>query len=273
MQNKAQRLRYSRILLRELVKTDFKLRYQGSVLGHLWSILRPLMMFGIMYLVFGYFLRWGEGIPHFAVMLLLGNVLWGFFAEATGQGMRAIVDRRDLLRKINFPKYIVVVSATMSALINLAINLGVVLVFALFDGVAFSWSALWLLPLVLQLYIFALAVAFLLSALYVKFRDIAQLWDVLMQGLFFLTPIIYPLSMIIERTETVRWATVMLMSPMAQIIQDVRYSLISREGVDTLGTLGASWYVVMVPYLIVAAVAAVAAVYFRRNSRRFAEVA
>src|SRR6476661_3161536 len=115
--------RRNRILLRELVITDFKLRYQGSALGYLWSLLKPLMLFVILYIVFIHFLRfngWGE---HSAIKLLLGLVLWTFFIEATNQGMSAIVGRGDLIRKINFPKYIIVISGTVSALINLCFNL------------------------------------------------------------------------------------------------------------------------------------------------------
>ena len=102
LQKIADRYRYSLILLRELVKTDFKLRYQGSMLGMVWSVLKPLMLFAVMYVVFVRFLRFGAGIPHFAVSLLLAQTLWSFFQESTSQGMRAIVDRGDLLRKINF---------------------------------------------------------------------------------------------------------------------------------------------------------------------------
>ena len=115
--------RRNQILLRELVITDFKLRYQGSILGYVWSLLKPLMLFAIMYVVFIHFLRFGNGIPHFAVALLLGIVMWTFFIEATNQGMQAIVLRGDLIRKINFPKYIIVISGTISALINLIFNL------------------------------------------------------------------------------------------------------------------------------------------------------
>ncbi len=196
-------------------------------------------------------------------------MLWSFFAEATGQGMQAIVNRRDLLRKINFPKYIIVVSATVSALINLAINLGVVMIFAIFNGVEFSFSGLLIIPLILELYVFALAVAFLLSALYVKFRDIQHIWDVLMQGLFYFTPIIYPVSMIVAMSPLA--AKVMLLSPIAQVIQDARYNLISQAGTDTLVTLGTSWWWVVLPYAIVVLVAVFSAIYFRRHSRRFAE--
>ena len=121
--------RRNRILLRELVVTDFKLRYQGSVLGFAWSLLKPLFLFAILYVVFGLFLRIGGDIPHYPVYLLLGIVLWTFFTEATNQGMSAIVDRGDLIRKINFPKYIVVISCTLSALINLGFNLLVEYIF------------------------------------------------------------------------------------------------------------------------------------------------
>jgi ABC-2 type transport system permease protein len=127
--------RRNRILLRELVITDFKLRYQGSVLGYVWSLLKPLMLFAIMYVVFIHFLRFGNGIPHFAVALLLGIVMWTFFTEATNQGMQAIVGRGDLIRKINFPKYIIVISGTVSALINFLLNLVVIIIFMIFDGV------------------------------------------------------------------------------------------------------------------------------------------
>ena len=94
----------NRILLREMVKTDFKLRYQGSLIGHLWSILKPLMLFTIMYLVFVRFLRFDDGTPHYAIGLLIGMVTWSFFSEATSMGMMSIVSRGDLLRKLNFQK-------------------------------------------------------------------------------------------------------------------------------------------------------------------------
>src|SRR4051812_30765440 len=145
--------RRNRILLRELVITDFKMRYQGSVLGYLWSLLKPLLLFAILYIVFVKFLRIGGDIEHFPVYLLLGVVLWSFFTEATMQGMQAIVGRGDLIRKINFPKYIIVVAGTLSALINLLLNLLVVLVFVLINGVDIQWTIL-LLPLnILELYI------------------------------------------------------------------------------------------------------------------------
>ena len=189
----------NRILLKELIKTDFKLRYQGSLVGYLWSILKPLMMFTIMYLVFVRFLRFDDGTPHYTVGLLLGMVFWSFFTEATNMGMLSIVSRGDLLRKLNFPKYIIVISGTISSLINLGINLLVVILFALINGVDFTWHVLWMIPLVLELYVFALGIAMLLSALNVKFRDTGYIWEIFLQAAFYATPIIYPLTMVMER--------------------------------------------------------------------------
>src|SRR4051812_41217082 len=115
--------RYSTILLRQLVITDFKLRYKGSVLGYVWTLLRPLALFAILYTVFVYFLKIGSSTPHYAVYLLIGVVLWNYFIEVTNNGLSAIVGKGDLMRKLAFPRYVVVLAGSLSALINLSINL------------------------------------------------------------------------------------------------------------------------------------------------------
>ncbi|MDR0887306.1 MAG: ABC transporter permease [Candidatus Nomurabacteria bacterium] len=261
--------RKGRILLQELVKTDFKLRYQGSFLGHLWSILKPLMLFAIMYVVFVKFLKFGGDIPHFAVALLLGNVLWGFFSEATGFGMQAIVTRGDLLRKINFPKYIVVVSATINALINLAINLVVVLIFAAFNGVQFTWLVLLAPLLILELYALSLGIALLFSGFYVKFRDVAPLWEIFMQGLFYATPIFYPITMIAAFSPMIE--KIMMLSPIAQIIQDLRFVLISQENATTWGLIDNFW-IAIIPLVLVVGFLVAGSLYFKKHSSKFAEI-
>lgn len=259
--------RRNRILLRELVITDFKLRYQASVLGYAWSILKPLLLFSVLYLVFDKFLRFGRDIEHFPVYLLLGVVLWTFFAEASNLGLQSIVNRGNLIRKINFPKYIIVISGTISSLINLCINLLVVGFFILINGVDISWSALLIIPLVIQLYIFALAVAFFLAALNVKLRDIGYLWEVTMQAMFYATPIIYPLQMVYKESEVA--AKLLMLNPVAQIIQDARYALVSRETI-TIWNIGVGKAVV-VPFFVITIAMAVATLYFRKNSKNFAE--
>lgn len=270
----ADRYRYSLILLRELVKTDFKLRYQGSMLGMVWSVLKPLMLFAVMYVVFVRFLRFGAGIPHFAVSLLLAQTLWSFFQESTSQGMRAIVDRGDLLRKINFPRYIVVISSTVSAFINLLISLVVVLIFMIINGVEFRPTLLLFPLIVIELYIFALAIAFLLSTLYVKFRDIGHIWDVVMQIWFYVTPIIYPLSQIINMSGFgLMVAKLMLIvNPMAQIIQDARYVLVTPQTETIWNTVGAGTPLLkIVPIVLSIGLFVVGAIVFRKHSRTFAE--
>jgi ABC-2 type transport system permease protein len=261
--------RRNRILLRELVVTDFKLRYQGSVLGYLWSLLKPLMLFVILYIVFVHFLRFGQGIEHFAVSLLFGLVLWTFFVEATMQGMQAIINRGDLIRKINFPKYIIVISGTISALINLILNMIVVFVFMAFDGVQFGWSVL-LFPLnILLLYIFSLAIAFYLAAAYVKYRDISHIWEVLLQGMFYITPILYPVQMVMAISLTA--AQVLLISPIAVIIQDSRANLVGHQHTTTAGDIISNPIFLILPYVIIAISVILATVYFKRNQKYFAE--
>lgn len=260
--------RKNRILLRELTKTDFKLRYQGSVLGYLWALLRPLMMFAILYVVFAKLLRFGGDIPHYPVYLLTGTVLWSFFTECTSQGIQAMVQRGDLIRKIAFPKYIVVVSTTFTALINLAINLVVVAIFALINGVVPSLSWLLVPVLILELYCLALGISFLLGAINVKFRDIASIWEVLIQALFYAVPIIYPIAMVGATNPLA--AKIILLNPIAQIIQDVRYNLITTETVTTWNYLS-NPIAMAIPVLVAVSALIVGSIYFRRKSKFFAE--
>ena len=259
--------RKNRILLKELTKTDFKLRYQGSVLGYLWALLRPLMMFAILYIVFAKLLKIGNDIPHYPVYLLCGTTMWSFFTECTSQGIQAIVNRGDLLRKISFPKYIVVVSATLTAVINMLINLGVIIIFALINGVSPSWSWLLALPAILELYCLSLGIAFLLGSINVKYRDITSIWDVFVQALFYAIPIIYPISMVVSTSEVA--AKIILLNPIAQAIQDIRWSLITTTTDTTWNFIHNP--AVIIPPLIVILVLIFGAIILRKKSKFFAE--
>ena len=260
--------RKNRILLAELTKTDFKLRYQGSVLGYLWALLRPLMMFAIMYVVFAKLLRFGSDIPHYSVYLLAGTSMWSFFTECTSQGIQAIVTRGDLLRKISFPKYIVVVSATLTAVINMLINLVVIVIFALINGVTPSWQ--WLLVFIplIGLYLLSLGIAFLLGSINVKYRDITSIWDVIIQALFYAVPIIYPVSMVASTSEIA--AKVILLNPISQCIQDVRYFLITDETITTWNYID-NPFLKAIPVIIIFAFLIIGALVFRKKSKFFAE--
>jgi len=260
--------RKNRILLKELTKTDFKLRYQGSVLGYLWALLRPLMMFAILYVVFAKLLRIGGDIPHYSVYLLCGTTMWSFFTECTSQGIQSIVNRGDLLRKISFPKYIVVVSATWTAVINMLINLVVIIIFALINGVTPSWSWFLAIPAILELYLLSLGIAFLLGSINVKYRDITSIWDVLVQALFYAVPIIYPISMVTETSAIA--AKIILLNPISQAIQDIRFGLITDQTITTWNYLD-NIVLAFIPIIITIAILIIGALVFRRRSKFFAE--
>lgn len=261
--------KHNKSLLRELVRTDFHLRYQGSVLGYLWALLRPLFMFAILYVVFGLVLRFGDAVPNFPVYLLLGIVLWSFFTEATKQGMTSIVGRGDLIRKIHFPKYIIVIAGTINALINLLFNLLIIGVFILLSGAEVQWYAVLLFPLLLiELYAFSLALAFFLATINVRYRDINHIWDILLQGGFYASAIFYPLTIIAERSEPL--ARLIIANPVSQIIQDSRYLLVTSETMTTY-SLNGTFLAYMLPVGIIAAVTYFAVTYFKMRSARFAE--
>lgn len=249
-----------------MVRTDFKLRYQGSALGYAWSLLRPLMLFLILYLVFVKFLRFGGDIPNFPVYLLLGIVLWNFFNEMTVQSLGSIVGRGDLIRKIRIPRWIIVISSSISATINLLLNLLVVLVFVVLSDVEFKATALWLPLILVQIYIFALGLSLFLSAAFVKYRDVVYIWEVILQALFYLTPILYPLSMIPSLT----FQKILLLNPMAQAIQDARYAVITHETITLNKVFEGGWYSLL-PYIFILITLAIGVTYFRKESSHFAE--
>jgi len=259
----------NRVLLRELVSTDFKLRYQGSVLGYFWSLLKPLFMFAVLYIVFGHFLRVGETVEHFSIYLLLGIVMWSFFTEATNQGLASIINHGDLIRKINFPKYIIVISGSLSALINLGLNLVIIAVFMFINGVQLTWGALLFPIYIVELYAFALSLAFFFSAAYVKYRDVSHIWEVILQGAFYATPILYPLSLVINEAGTFI-AQLLMLNPIAQIIQDSRHALITHQ-TTVMGDLTSNILIQAVPFVIVIVSAVFASYYFKKHSAYFSE--
>ena len=263
-----QRYRYSLILLRQLVITDFKLRYQGSALGYLWSLLRPLFLFVILYFVFVYFLKIGSDIPHWPVAMLLGIVLWNFFSEVTNNGVTAIVNQGNLIRKINFPKYVIILSSGVSAFINLLLNLVVIGIFMAINQVTLSWSML-LAPLfIAEIFIFAVGVSFILSTLFVRLRDINYIWEVIMQALFYASAVIYPIALVVDKSPVI--AQLLLLNPVAQAIQDARHTLINPVN-PTLYELTGSVVISLIPIIIVVVVAVFGGWYFRKRSPYFAE--
>lgn len=257
---------YARILLKELVKTDFKIRYQGSVLGYAWSLLRPTFLFLILYTVFAKFLKIGSDIPNYPIYLLLGVVLWTFFTDITTQGLASVVSRGDLIRKIRIPRTVIVLSVSVSALINLTLNTFVIFIFATINNLQFSIQGLWLIPLVLELYILGLGVAFLLSAMFVKLRDLSYVWELLIQAGFYVTPILYPLSLITEKATQ----KLIMLNPVAQIIQDARYAFVTKK-TDTISIVYDNALMRLVPIFITILIFIIGFMYFKKSSKNFAE--
>ena len=247
-----------------MVSTDFKVRYQGSALGYFWSLLKPLFLFAILYIVFTFVIPLGKDVEHFAVYLLIGIVLWNFFTEATMIGAGSVVARGDLIRKISIPRYLVVIASSLSALINLGLSLTVVFIFALFNGIVPSITWLLIIPLALELYVFALGISFFLSAAFVKFRDITYIWEIVIQAGFYASAIIFPLTLVPEMYQ--KW---FFLNPIVQIVQDARHAIATDTSITIWSTIN-SW-VVVVPFLIIIVVVIIGGLYFKRRSKYFAE--
>ena len=254
----------NRAILREMVSTDFKVRYQGSVLGYMWSLLKPLFLFAILYVVFTYIIPLGKGVEHFPVYLLIGIVFWNFFTEATMIGASSVVARGDLIRKISIPRYLVVIASSVSALINLGLSLIVVFIFAILNGITPSIQWLLILPLVLEVFIFALGVSFLLATMYVKFRDITYIWEIFLQAGFYASAIIYPLTLV--PSEFHKW---FFLNPIVQIIQDARYVIATDTSITIWSTIQS--VAVFIPFIIIIAISVVGGLYFKARSKYFAE--
>ena len=253
-------------LARTLAATDWKVCFYGSALGYVWSLLRPLLLFGIVYFVFSVVVKAGRGIDYYGVILLLAMILYFFFSEVTAGGVTAMVDRESLLRKVGFPRAVVPLAVALVAAMNLALNLVVLTVFVAISGVAPRWT--WLLlpvPFALML-VFATGVALLLSALYVRYRDVRPIWEVVLQALFYATPILYPIQAVIGESQTL--ATLALCNPIAALVQESRHLLV---GGLSLGDAMGSDALVLVPLAILAAVTWLGVVVFDRMAPRAAE--
>ena len=210
-----------------LAVTDFKLRFFGSVLGYVWQLLRPLMLFGVLLLVFTVFLPLAGDVPHYDVCLLAGIVMFTFFADATIGSVSSLVDRESIVRKIHFPRMVVPVAVVLTAYFNFVLNLIVVLVFALASGVRPRVGWLEVPFLLLVLGVFALGIAMLLSSLYVRFRDVRPIWEVVAQALFYATPVIYVIDKVEEAHRS--WARVLMWNPLSAIVTQARHAVISPQ--------------------------------------------
>jgi ABC-2 type transport system permease protein len=205
-------------LLWLMAVTEFKRTYFGTVLGYVWSLVRPLMLFAVLLFVFTKIFRIGSEVPNYPVLLLLGIVLYTFFQESTLNSVGSVVAQEGVVRKTQFPRLVIPISTVLTAAFNLCLNLIVVFVFILAWGVDPTWT--WLLfPVALALlFVFAAAVSMMLSVLYVRFRDVLIIWTVLVQVLFYLTPVLYPIEILKNET----YEQLLMINPLAPIFEQVR---------------------------------------------------
>jgi ABC-2 type transport system permease protein len=251
-----------------LAVTDFRLRFFGSVLGYLWQLMRPLLLFGVLYAVFSTFLNFTGPERYYPVALLLGIVLFSFLAESTSGSVRSLVARESLVRKIDFPRLAVPMATVATALFNLCLNLIPVLIFLVAAGGRPRISWLEVPVLVGLLTLFVLGLGMLLSALFVRYRDVEPIWEVLLQVLFYATPIFYTLELVAQKSsETV--AKILLFSPFAAILQQLRHAFVDPSHRSPFQVLNGP--LILVPIAIIVLTVAVGAIVFVRAAPRIAE--
>lgn len=253
-------------LTRTLATTEFKLRFFGSALGYVWQLMRPLLLFGVLYVVFAHVLRFRSDAKFYPVALLSGIVIFTFLSESTTVAVSSLVDRENLVRKVQFPRLVIPLSVVMTALMNLALNLVVVVIFLLISGGSVRLSWLEIPFLVVLLALFATGISTLISALYVRYRDIRPVWDVLLQMLFYGTPIFYTLDVINNKT----LEHVLLINPLAVIIQQFRHAVIDPSHPSAVEAAG-GWLLLLAPTAILILLVVGGYRYFDRAAPRIAE--
>ena len=254
-------------LAHTLAVTEFKLRFYGSALGYFWQLMRPLMLFGVLYVIFTQFVRIGSGVEFYPVILHTNIVLFSFFTDGTTSAVTSVVDREGLVRKIQFPRMAIPASVVLTASFNLALNLLVVLIFALASGVTPRVSWLEVVPLVAVLAVLTIGAAMLLSALYVRFRDMRPIWEVCAQILFYATPVIYTVDSL-GKSQQIQH--LMMLNPLACILEQARHAVVDPSAPTAAAAAGGAIRL-LIPAAIVALVGWLGFWYFNREAPRIAE--
>lgn len=245
--------------------TEFKKTFFGTVLGYVWSLMRPLMLFAVLLAVFTQIFKLGSEIPHYEVMLLFNIVVFSFFAEATGGAVGSVLSLEGIVRKTQFPRLVIPLAVVLTAIFTLGLNMIVVLGFMAAFGVYPMWTWL-LLPVVLApLLVLICGLAMLLSALNVRFRDVAIIWTVIATALNYATPVIYPLTIVPETLKHLLMA-----NPLTPIFQQARIWMIEPEAESVIAAAGGPLPLV-VAGLIYLTVCVAGVWVFSREAPRIAE--
>ena len=258
----SERLAYNARILQLLARSEFRLKYAGSVLGYVWSLAKPMAYFAVLWVVFGTIFN--AGINRYPLYLLIGIVLYTFLVDAVTATLPSFVSSGPTIRRISFPRFVVPLATTLAAAMTFAANGVVVAMFLAIGKVAPRPEWLLAVPLVLELYVFIVALSLIAAILFVRFRDVGQIWEVASSLLFFSAPIMYPIAIVPA------WARrVIELNPFVQIMQDLRTVLLgadaSKDGV--LARVDSRVF----PIAIVVALFLVALWLYRRESPRLAE--
>ena len=244
--------------------TEFKKSFHGTAFGYLWSLIRPLMLFAVLLVVFTRIFKFE--VPNYPVLLLFNLVVFGLFQEGTGAAVGSVLAQEGIVRKTQFPRLVIPLSSVMVALFTMALNLVAVFIFILAYGVEPKWTWL-LLPVILVLvFVLTCGVSLLLSALNVRFRDIAVIWVVIAQVLFYATPIIYPFEFI----DPSFLRDVLIANPLTLIFEQARHWIIDPAAPSALDVAG-SW-AAMIPATVIYVVTCILGVWvFNREAPKIAE--
>jgi ABC-2 type transport system permease protein len=245
--------------------SDFKKAYFGTVFGYVWSVARPLMLFGVLLVVFTKVFRIGSQVPHYADLLLLNIVLFGFFSEATVVAVTSIVGQEGVVRKTQFPRIVIPTAIVVTAFFNVALNLVVVFAFIILRGVEPMWSWFGLVPIMIALFVITTAVAMIVSTLYPRFRDTAIIWGVFATALFYATPVLYPLELVPQGLRDL-----ILINPLAPLFELSRKWIIDPTAPGPAQAAG-GYDMLIAPTAIYVAVCVIAVWLFRREAPRIAE--
>jgi len=247
--------------------TEFKKTYFGTVLGYVWSLVRPLLLFSVLLFVFTKIFRIGSTVPNYPVMLLLNIVLYTFFQEATNTAVTSVVNQESVVRKTQFPRLVIPMATVLTSVFNLGMNLIAVVIFLLAYGVDPTWTWLFLPLIVLILFVLTSAMSLLLSSLYVRFRDIAIMWSVAAAALFYGSPILYPFDPAIVPDQ---YRAVMAINPLTPFFAQVRHWIIDPSAPTAVEAVG-GWTHMIAPVAIFVAVCALGVWVFNREAPRVAE--
>ena len=245
--------------------TEFKRAYFGTFLGYFWALVRPLTLFAVLLVVFTQIFKVGDTVENYPVLLLFNVVVFGFFQEATGSAVTSVVAQESIVRKTQFPRLVIPLSVVLTGLFNLGMNMIAVVVFVAAFGI--EPAATWLLlPVIVGLFfVFAVATSMLLSSLYVRFRDVAIIWSVIITALFYGTPVLYPLEIV-----PAAFRNIIEMNPLTPILQQARSWFIDPAAPGAVEALG-GWSQMIIPIGIFVAVCVLGVWVFNREAPRIAE--